>query len=93
MLYGKMIDGVIIYAPPEIYKENGEVIILKTPSDYYDNGYKRVIRQIPNYNVHKQVLALDNIQENDSEIIINYKLVNVDPLQSYNDILEEEVNR
>ena len=93
MLFGKIVDGALQYAPPEIYDDNGIVTTLKTPSDYYDNGYKRVIRQIPNYNVHKQVLALDNIQENDSEIIINYKLVDVDPLQSYNDILEEEVNR
>ena len=53
MLYGKIIDGILIYAPPEIYKENGEVIILKTPSDYYDNGYKSVIKNIPKYHPMK----------------------------------------
>ena len=61
MLYGKIIDGVLIYAPPEIYKENGEVIILKTPSDYYDNGYKFVRRNMPEYDPMKEILVLDNI--------------------------------
>ena len=87
MLYGKMIDGVIIYAPPEIYKENGEVIILKTPSDYFENGYKFVRRNIPEYDPMKEILVLDNIIENDNEISITYKLM--DP---YDSIINEEVN-
>ena len=87
MLYGKMIDGVIIYAPPEIYKENGEVIILKTPSDYFDNGYKFVRRNIPKHDPMKEILVLDNIIENDNEISITYKLM--DP---YDSIINEEVN-
>ena len=87
MLYGKMIDGVIIYAPPEIYKENGEVIILKTPSDYFENGYKFVRRNIPEYDPMKEILVLDNIIENDNEISITYKLI--DP---YDSIINEEVN-
>ena len=87
MLYGKMIDDVIIYAPPEIYKENGEVIILETPSDYYDNGYKFVRRNIPKYDPMKEILVLDNIIENDNEISITYKLM--DP---YDSIINEEVN-
>ena len=87
MLYGKMIDGVIIYAPPEIYKENGEVIILKTPSDYFDKGDKFVRRNIPKYDPMKEILVLDNIIENDNEISITYKLM--DP---YDSIINEEVN-
>lgn len=87
MLYGKIVDGVLIYAPPEIYKENGEVIILKTPSDYYDNGYKFVHRNTPKYDPMKEILVLDNIIENDNEISITYKLI--DP---YDSIIDEEVN-
>ena len=87
MLYGKMIDGVIIYAPPEIYKENGEVIILKTPSDYFNNGYKFVRRNIPKYDPMKEILVLDNIIENDNEICITYKLIH-----PYDSIINEEVN-
>ena len=87
MLYGKIVDGVLIYAPPEVYKENGEVIILKTPSDYYDNGYKFVRRNTPKYDPMKEILVLDNIIENDNEISITYKLM--DP---YDSIINEEVN-
>lgn len=93
MLYGKLVGGVIQYAPPEIYDDNNVVTILNTPGDYYDNGYKRVIRLLPIYDPIKQVLHLEHQEETDSSIIIHYKVVDIDPLQSYNNILEEEVNK
>ena len=87
MLYGKIVEGVLIYAPPEIYDDNGVVTILKTPSDYYNNGYKIVKRIVPAYDSMTQILLLDNISEDDTNIYINY--IVQDQLDY---IIEEEAN-
>lgn len=92
MLYGKIVEGVLIYAPPEIYDENGVVTMLNCPSDYYNAGYKRVNRLIPIYNENTQVLVFDYIIENDTDIYVHYKLEQMDILNGFDDILYEEVN-
>lgn len=87
MLYGKLIEGAIQFAPPEIYDDNGVVTFLNTPSDYYDNGYKVVRRMIPKYDPGMQILLLDNITEDDTTIYVNYI---VNDLFDY--IIKEEAN-
>lgn len=89
MHFGKVVDGVIVYAPCEIYTETNEVIVLNTPDDYYQCGYKIVINRKPAYNTSVFKLIYDGFTEKDTTIIINYKLKPIDSTEATFEELEK----
>ena len=70
MLWGKLVNGELQYAPPEIYCEDGRVIDLVSDDDYRYEGYKRVIRKRPPYNPYTEYLIFKGYVEEDDIYII-----------------------
>ena len=74
MLYGKLINGVLKYAPKD-YITTDQVVIEnfnKNEKLLLDYGYKTVIDEKPNYNKDTQYLTLKCYAESDAYIICEY---------------------
>ncbi len=89
MYFGKIVDGVIVYAPCEIYTNTNEVIVLNTPDDYYEHGYKIVINRKPAYNTSVFKLIYDGFTEKEKTIVINYKLKSIETTEATFEELEK----
>lgn len=90
MLWGKLVNGELQYAPPEIYYEDGRVKDLVLDDDYRYEGYKRVIKKRPPYNPYTEYLVFKGYVEEDDIYIIYEVKGNEDDL---NKIIEEEINK
>lgn len=80
-MYGKLIDGVLKYAPTNYLTENGKMIFnFNTNIDaMLENGFKEVINIVPSYDANTQVVTRDSYTEGDTTITINY-VVTAKPL-------------
>lgn len=87
MKYGKLIDGQLIPAPIEIYK-NGKVVELKTHKDYMQNGYKVVVNKKPKYDESLYEIYLVGFSETESIITVEYEL-REKSISNSDEILEE----
>lgn len=102
-MYGKLVNGQLHYPPQDLICDDGKVIL-----DFGSNetlleqmGYKSIIKDIPTYNSTTQYLTIGGYTESDTEITVNYIVVNItaDPkeeivkqikeLQDENDMLKE----
>ena len=90
MLWGKLVNGELQYAPPEIYCEDGRVIDLVSDDDFRYEGYKRVIRKRPPYNPYTEYLVFKEYIEDDDIYIIYEVKGREDDL---NKVIEEEINK
>lgn len=95
--WGKVVDGKLMYAPPEIIEEDGRVKELKTYDDFVNAGYKRIVKRRPSYNPYLQYLVLDMILDRD-DIFVYYIAVdminneeNALTYEQISTIIEEEV--
>ena len=80
-MYGKLIDGVIKYAPTNYLTENGKLIFnFNTNIEVMlENGFKEIINVVPSYDANTQVVTRDSYTEEDTTITINY-VVTAKPL-------------
>lgn len=80
-MYGKLIDGVIKYAPTNYLTENGKMILnFNTNIEVMlENGFKEVINVVPSYDANTQVVTMDSYTEGDTTITVNY-VVTAKPL-------------
>lgn len=80
-MYGKLIDGVIKYAPTNYLTENGKIILnFNTNIEVMlENGFKEIINVVPSYDANTQVVTMDSYTEEDTTITVNY-VVTAKPL-------------
>ena len=80
-MYGKLIDGVIKYAPTNYLTENGKMILnFNTNTEVMlENGFKEIINVVPSYDANTQVVTRDSYTEEDTTITVNY-VVTAKPL-------------
>ena len=80
-MYGKLIDGVLKYAPTNYLTENGKMILnFNTNIEVMlENGFKEVINVVPSYDANTQVVTRDSYTEGDTTITVNY-VVTAKPL-------------
>lgn len=80
-MYGKLIDGVIKYAPTNYLTENGKMIFnFNTNIEVMlENGFKEIINDVPSYDANTQVVTRDSYTEGDTTITVNY-VVTAKPL-------------
>ena len=75
-MYGKLIDGVIKYAPTNYLTENGKMILnFNTNTEVMlENGFKEIINVVPSYDANTQVVTMDSYTEEATTITVNYVL-------------------
>ena len=80
-MYGKLINGVIKYAPTNYLTENGRMILnFNTNIEVMvENGFKEIINVVPSYDANTQVVTMDSYTEGDTTITVNY-VVTAKPL-------------
>ena len=80
-MYGKLIDGVLKYAPTNYLTENGKMILnFNTNIEVMlENGFKEIINVVPSYDANTQVVTRDSYTEEDTTITVNY-VVTAKPL-------------
>lgn len=80
-MYGKLIDGVIKYAPTNYLTENGKMILnFNTNTEVMlENGFKEIINVVPSYDANTQVVTMDSYTEENTTITVNY-VVTAKPL-------------
>ena len=80
-MYGKLIDGVIKYAPTNYLTENGKMIFnFNTNTEVMlENGFKEIINVVPSYDANTQVVTMDSYTEEATTITVNY-VVTAKPL-------------
>lgn len=80
-MYGKLINGVLKYAPTNYLTENGKMILnFNTNIEVMlENGFKEVINVVPSYDANTQVVTRDSYTEDDTTITVNY-VVTAKPL-------------
>ena len=80
-MYGKLINGVIKYAPTNYLTENGKMILnFNTNTEVMlENGFKEIINVVPSYDANTQVVTMDSYTEEDTTITVNY-VVTAKPL-------------
>ena len=80
-MYGKLIDGVLKYAPTNYLTENGKMILnFNTNTEVMlENGFKEIINVVPSYDANTQVVTRDSYTEGDTTITVNY-VVTAKPL-------------
>ena len=73
-MYGKLIDGVIKYAPTNYLTENGKMILnFNTNIEVMlENGFKEIINVVPSYDANTQVVTMDSYTEEATTITVNY---------------------
>ena len=76
-MYGKLIDGVIKYAPTNYLTENGKMILnFNTNIEVMlENGFKEIINVVPSYDANTQVVTMDSYTEGDTTITVNYVVI------------------
>ena len=80
-MYGKLIDGVIKYAPTNYLTENGKMILnFNTNTEVMlENGFKEIINVVPSYDANTQIVTMDSYTEEATTITVNY-VVTAKPL-------------
>ena len=80
-MYGKLIGGVLKYAPTNYLTDNGKMIFnFNTNIDVMlENGFKEIINVVPSYDANTQVVTRDSYTEGDTTITVNY-VVTAKPL-------------
>ena len=80
-MYGKLIAGVLKYAPTNYLTENGKMIFnFNTNTEaMLENGFKEVINVVPSYDANTQVVTRDSYTEEATTITVNY-VVTAKPL-------------
>ena len=80
-MYGKLINGVIKYAPTNYLTENGKMIFnFNTNTEVMlENGFKEIINVVPSYDANTQVVTMDSYTEEATTITVNY-VVTAKPL-------------
>ena len=92
-MYGKIIDGVLEYAPEIFSLPNGQIIINfnKNKNIMKKYGYKEVVNQIPAYNPSTQNVYISEYVDNYNEIIIVYEVCDIPVEESPTDIKISEL--
>ena len=80
-MYGKIIGGVIKYAPTNYLTDDNKMIFNfnKNVEAMIANGFKEVINIVPSYDANTQVVTMDSYTEGDTTITVNY-VVTAKPL-------------
>ena len=80
-MYGKLIDGVLKYAPTNYLTDNGKMIFnFNTNIEVMlENGFKEIINVVPSYDANTQVVTMDSYTEEATTITVNY-VVTAKPL-------------
>ena len=80
-MYGKLIDGVLKYAPTNYLTETGKMILnFNTNIEVMlENGFKEIINVVPSYDANTQVVTMDSYTEEATTITVNY-VVTAKPL-------------
>ncbi len=80
-MYGKLINGVLKYAPTNYLTENGKLIFnFNTNIEVMlENGFKEIINVVPSYDANTQVVTMDSYTEEATTITVNY-VVTAKPL-------------
>ncbi len=73
-MYGKLINGVIKYAPANYLTETGKMIFnFNTNIEVMlENGFKEIINVVPSYDANTQVVTMDSYTEEATTITVNY---------------------
>lgn len=86
-MYGKLVDGVLEYAPENLKLPNGKMILNFNNSENIMKkyGYKELANQIPAYDPATQNVYISEYVENDNEIIIVYRVYDIPVAESPTD--------
>lgn len=93
-MYGKLIEGVLEYAP-ETFKERNKTIFNFNLSEKLMKkyGYKKVINIVPEVGLN-QSPNVSGYSEDETSITVNYEVVDIKPyMNPYESIFKEEVNK
>ena len=96
-MFGKLIDGKLIYAPNNYTKEDGSVIINFNESELFMKmeGFKRVFENIPAFDAATQEIKIARYEETSDNIIIHFQVIDLptepDPMEARVIALEEEI--
>ena len=73
-MYGKLIDGVIKYAPTNYLTDDNKMIFNfnKNVEAMIANGFKEVINIVPSYNATTHIVINNGFTETEDAITINY---------------------
>lgn len=89
-MYGKIINGSLIYAPVNYLTDDRSVIFNFSENEEIMRlyGFKEVIDKIPDYDATIQIITIDGYSETDTTITINYSVTSK-PI-SEKELLEQE---
>ena len=75
-MYGKLVDGVLEYAPENLKLPNGKMILNFNNSENIMKkyGYKEVINQMPAYDPATQNVYISEYVDDDNDIKIIYSV-------------------
>lgn len=92
-MYGKLIDGVLEYAPEIFRLPNGQMILNfnKNKNIMKKYGYKEVVNQIPAYDPATQSVYISEYVDDYNEIIIVYGVRDIPVEESPTDTKIEEL--
>lgn len=91
MIYGKVVDGKIEYAPPEFYTDDNEVIMDIDVMEQF--GYKMVINVKPEYEKGLYKLYYIGFTELDYAIRLHYEVRKVVSVEKLDEIYTDEINK
>lgn len=79
MVYAKLNNGIITYAPKNFRTESGQLIVNfnKNAELMKKYNYKEVIDIKPVFNKETQCLRVLGYRENDINIMVEYEIVNI----------------
>lgn len=108
-MYGKLINNILHYAPKNYTTESGNLIVNFNQNEELlkEYGYKKVTNNKPDYDRNTQTVRVDGYDENETDIVINYIVVDrdltdsienrvialEDGMSAMTSIVKEEVNR
>lgn len=83
-MYGKLTNDFLYYAPKNFTTDTGEVIVNFDKNDNLmkQYGYKEVVKDIPDYDRHKQKIAIEGYEETEDLITVKYVVIDITTTES-----------
>lgn len=87
-MYGKIINGTFCKAPNTFKTDNGQMITNFNIAEdlMVAYGFKPVIENKPEYNVSTQYLEMSSFEETETNITLNYDVIDKPELNTINSI-------
>ena len=82
-LYGKLIDGVLEYAPKTYTLEDGRIIcnFSNSPALMKRYGYKPIVDVQPEYDINIEYVIIVGYEETEENIIVKYTVKTIETME------------